>query len=167
VAGSDPAYIMFTSGSTGVPKGAVIGHDNLLHFIGWTQTQYDFTPDDVHTHLNPLYFDNSVFDIYSTFFTGGELVPFDWNSLQDPAALAGRVRAMRCTVWFSVPSLLMYLQVMKVATRSHLGTLRKIVFGGEGFPKPRLKQLFDELNPAAELHNVYGPTECTCICSSY
>jgi len=61
----------------------------------------------------------------------------------------------------------MFLQVVKVATRAHLSGLRKIVFGGEGFPKAKLKQLFDELRPAAELYNVYGPTECTCICSSY
>jgi D-alanine--poly(phosphoribitol) ligase subunit 1 len=61
----------------------------------------------------------------------------------------------------------MFLQIMKAATRANLGTLRQIVFGGEGFPKLKLKQLFDELGPQTELHNVYGPTECTCICSSY
>ena len=163
VAGSDPAYLMFTSGSTGVPKGAVMSHDNLLHFIAWARAHYGFTPEDIHTHLNPLYFDNSIFDIYSTFFTGGTLVPFDFDTLQDPAMLAKRLRATRCTVWFSVPSMLMFLQVMKVATRANFGTLRKIVFGGEGFPKLKLKQLFDELGPQTELHNVYGPTECTCL----
>ncbi len=167
LAGTDPAYIMFTSGSTGVPKGAVMSHDNLLHFIGWARSEYRFTPDDVHTHLNPLYFDNSVFDIYSTLFSGGTLVPFDYGTLQDPLKLANRLRDTRCTVWFSVPSLLMFLQVVKVATRANLGGLRKIIFGGEGFPKARLKPLFDELHPVGELYNVYGPTECTCICSSY
>ena len=167
IAGSDAAYIMFTSGSTGTPKGAVISNDNLLHFLDWARTEYAFTPEDVHTHLNPLYFDNSVFDIYSTLFTGGSLVPFDAATLQDPAALVSRVRTMKCTAWFSVPSLLIFLQVMKVATHDNLGTLRKIIFGGEGFPKPKLKHLFDELGSQTELHNVYGPTECTCICSSY
>jgi D-alanine--poly(phosphoribitol) ligase subunit 1 len=167
ITGSSPAYLMFTSGSTGTPKGAVISHANLLGFIEWTQAQYGFTPEDVHTHLNPLYFDNTVFDIYSTFFSGGTLVPFDFATVQDPGKLVRRLRETKSTVWFSVPSLLMYLQVMRLATRENLGRLRHVIFGGEGFPKPKLKQLFDELGPEVELHNVYGPTECTCICSSY
>jgi D-alanine--poly(phosphoribitol) ligase subunit 1 len=167
IVGSDAAYLMFTSGSTGTPKGATISHDNLLHFIGWTQSEYGFTPEDVHTHVNPLHFDNSVFDMYSTFFTGGTLVPFDYDTLQDPTKLAERVRDMGCTTWFSVPSLLMFMQVMKVATKKYLGSLKRIIFGGEGFPKVKLKELFEELGSKTELHNVYGPTECTCICSSY
>ncbi|MBI4695829.1 MAG: amino acid adenylation domain-containing protein [Gammaproteobacteria bacterium] len=166
ITGATPAYVMFTSGSTGTPKGAAISHDNLLHFIAWLREAYGFRSDDVHTHLNPLYFDNSVFDIYSTFFTGGTLVPFDAVTVQDPFALTARVRATACTTWFSVPSLLMFLQVTKLATRAALGPLRRIIFGGEGFPKVKLKALFDEMTPGTELHNVYGPTECTCICSS-
>lgn len=167
VTGADPAYIMFTSGSTGVPKGAVISHDNLLHFIDWARDEYEFVPGEVHTNLNPLYFDNSVFDIYSTFFSGGRLVPFDYATLQDPARLVRLVADSGCTVWFSVPSLLMYLQTMKVANRQHLGGLRKIIFGGEGYPLAKLKQLRDELGTDTRYFNVYGPTECTCICSSH
>lgn len=167
IAGSCPAYLMFTSGSTGAPKGAVISHANLLHFIGWTQAEYSFKPEDIHTHVNPLYFDNTVFDIYSTFFSGGSLVPLDFATVQDPAKLVRRLREAKATVWFSVPSLLMFLQVTRLATRENLGHLRRVIFGGEGFPKAKLKQLFDELGPDVELHNVYGPTECTCICSSY
>lgn len=163
--GSEPAYLMFTSGSTGSPKGAVMSRDNLFHFIDWTRTAYGFVPEDIHTHLNPLYFDNTVFDIYSTFFSGGTLVPFDINTLQNPGMLAKRIREMRCSVWFSVPTLLIFLQVMKVVNEYNLGTLRKIIFGGEGYPKPKLKSLRQAL-PGARLFNVYGPTECTCICSS-
>lgn len=165
--GSTPAYVMFTSGSTGTPKGAVISHDNLLHFVSWCRAAYGFTPDDVHTNLNPLHFDNSVFDVYSTLCTGGTLVPFDLSTTQNPAALTARLREMRCTTWFSVPSLLMFLQLTKQATRENLGGLRRIIFGGEGYPKAKLKALLDVVGDATELHNVYGPTECTCICSTY
>lgn len=165
--GSGPAYIMFTSGSTGTPKGAVISRDNLLHFIRWAQSAYGFTPDDSHTHLNPVYFDNSVFDVYSALFSGGRLVPFTQATLINPAALTERLRDMGCTAWFSVPSLLVFLQVMKAVTPEHFGGLKKIIFGGEGFPKPKLKALMDELGTNVEYHNVSGPTECTCICTTY
>jgi D-alanine--poly(phosphoribitol) ligase subunit 1 len=158
---------MFTSGSTGKPKGAVISQDNLLHFASWCRAAYGFTPEDVHTNLNPLHFDNSVFDVYSTLCTGGTLVPFDLPTAQNPAALTARLREMRCTTWFSVPSLLMFLQLTKQATRENLGGLRRIIFGGEGYPKAKLKALLDVVGDDTELHNVYGPTECTCICSTY
>ena len=167
ITGSDPAYVMFTSGSTGAPKGAVISHDNLIHFIEWIRDSLGFTPLDVHTNLNPLYFDNSVFDLYSTFFTGGQLVPFDHATMQSPSALTARLKDGGCTVWFSVPSVLMFLQTMKVATRENLGGLKKVIFGGEGYPKAKLKDLFEQIGDLAAILNVYGPTECTCICSCY
>jgi D-alanine--poly(phosphoribitol) ligase subunit 1 len=165
--GSTPAYVMFTSGSTGTPKGAVMSQDNLLHFVSWCRTAYGFTPEDVHTNLNPLHFDNSVFDVYSTLFSGGTLVPFDLATTQNPMALTARLRQFGCTTWFSVPSLLMFLQLTQTATRENLGGLRRIIFGGEGYPKTKLEHLFDVVGAETELHNVYGPTECTCICSTY
>jgi len=165
--GSDPVYVMFTSGSTGTPKGATISNSNLLWFISWAQSQYELSPHDIITNLNPLYFDNSVFDIFSSLFSGATLVPFGAGVMLDPHAIVERIHREGCSVFFSVPSLLMYLQTMKVAKREYLGSLRKIIFGGEGYPKVKLKPLFDELGDQAEFYNVYGPTECTCICSSY
>ena len=164
---SDIAYIMFTSGSTGSPKGAVMTQANLFGFIDWAVKDYQFTPQDVHTHINPLYFDNSVFDIYSTFFSGGALVPFKTALLQNPSGIVEKIQQFKCTVFFSVPSMLMFLQSTKVIDPDLLGSLKKIIFGGEGYPKARLKELFDVLGKRAQLINVYGPTECTCICSSY
>jgi len=74
---------------------------------------------------------------------------------------------LECTSWFSVPTLLIFLQTMKVLSRRNMKFIRRFIFGGEGYPKPKLKRLFDLYSDRAEFFNVYGPTECTCICSSY
>jgi len=165
--GSDPAYIMFTSGSTGTPKGVTISHSNLVNFIHWSRSEFRTTPDDVFTNVNPLYFDNSVFDIYSSLFAGAALVPFDAATMRDPAAVVRRIEQLECSVYFSVPSLLVYLQTMKLVTKTSFPALRKIVFGGEGYPKPMLSRLYEAVGDRIALYNVYGPTECTCICSVY
>jgi D-alanine--poly(phosphoribitol) ligase subunit 1 len=167
VTGNTPAYIMFTSGSTGFPKGAVMTHANVLNLIAWSQSTYGFTPDDIFTNVNPLYFDNSVFDFYSALFSGACLFVLKKETVTDPAKLVSAVTAAGCTSWFSVPSLLIFLLTMKAIKPDTFPSLKRIIFGGEGFPKPKLKKLFDMLGNRCDIHNVYGPTECTCICSSY
>jgi D-alanine--poly(phosphoribitol) ligase subunit 1 len=167
ITGADPAYIMFTSGSTGFPKGAVMSHANVMNFIAWSRAQFAVTPDDVFTNVNPLYFDNSVFDLYASLFNGAALVPFDTATIKDPYRVLQRIDEQRCTIYFSVPSLLIYFQTLKLITPRVFTSIRTIIFGGEGYPKPRLKELFDCFHPRLALVNVYGPTECTCICSAY
>ena len=81
---SDPAYVIFTSGSTGMPKGVTISQSNLKNFIEWAISEYDLKASDIHTHINPIYFDNSIFDIFSTFFSGASLVPFTDAECRDP-----------------------------------------------------------------------------------
>lgn len=165
--GSDPAYVMFTSGSTGTPKGATISQNNLVNFIRWAQTQYSVGPGELVTNLNPLFFDNSVFDIYSSLFSGATLVPFTSAQLAEPAETLATIDRLGCTLFFSVPSLLIYFQRLKLIGPDSFRTMKRIVFGGEGYPKPMLQKLHDAVGHRVELHNVYGPTECTCICSSY
>lgn len=167
IAGSDPAYIMFTSGSTGFPKGAVISHDNLINFIKWTQWHFGFSANDIFTNINPLYFDNSVFDIYSSLFCGAALAPFNSRISKDPYQVIRKIDELQCTVYFSVPSLLIYFQILKLINSQSFRSVKKIIFGGEGYPKSKLKELYDCLGDRITFYNVYGPTECTCICSVY
>ena len=168
VTSADPAYIMFTSGSTGVPKGVAISHGSVLNFIAWTRTTFGIGGDDVVANANPLYFDNSVFDFYSALFSGACLAPITSAELREPRAAVRRVDEARCTVWFSVPSLLIYLMTMKAlqATDS-FRHVRTLIFGGEGYPKGELSKLYALFGGRCHLYNVYGPTECTCICSAF
>ncbi|MEP6894769.1 MAG: amino acid adenylation domain-containing protein [Chloroflexota bacterium] len=167
ITGTTPAYIMFTSGSTGVPKGAVMTHVNVLNLLAWSRVTYRITPADILTNLNPLYFDNSVFDFYSSIFNGACLVPFSKQETRNPKVLVEKIDAAGCTLWFSVPSLLIFLQTLKATDGRYLRSIKRFVFGGEGYPKPKLKALFDIYSNTSEFFNVSGPTECTCICSSY
>jgi D-alanine--poly(phosphoribitol) ligase subunit 1 len=81
--------------------------------------------------------------------------------------LVEEIDRIGCTAWFSVPSLLMFLLSNKALSKVNFSSMRRFVFGGEGFPKARLQKLYEMYSDRATFFNVYGPTECTCICSSY
>ena len=167
VTGADPAYLMFTSGSTGTPKGVAIGHASVLNFIRWTRAEFGIGAGDRLSGANPLHFDNSVFDFYASLFSGAALVPLGREIVSVPAELVRQVGERGCTLWFSVPSLLIYLMTMRQLGAGSWPAMRCLVFGGEGYPKAELQRLFDLFHPRARLVNVYGPTECTCICSAH
>jgi len=167
VSGSRIAYIMFTSGSTGIPKGVAITHQNVLSFINWSTDRYGITPDDIFANISPMYFDNSVFDFYTALFSGASIFPVRKDLLSRPKELLAAIDQIGSTIWFSVPSMLIYLMTMKALSRSSFRSVRIITFGGEGFPKKELKRLYDLFSDRIEFVNVYGPTEGTCICSSY
>ena len=167
ITASTPAYIMFTSGSTGFPKGVVISHANILNFINWSKLTYNSTFDDVFTNLNPMHFDNSVFDFYASLFIGAKLIPIGENLTRNPRKLLDAINSLEPTIWFSVPSMLVYVLNMRALKEEDLPTLRIVTFGGEGFPKNQLRLLWQKWGQRVTFINVYGPTECTCICSSY
>jgi D-alanine--poly(phosphoribitol) ligase subunit 1 len=167
ITGSTIAYIMFTSGSTGIPKGAAITHQNLISFINWSISRFNICESDIFANVSPMYFDNSVFDFYTSLFSGACLSPIKKELLTNPLDLIKAVDDLKCTIWFSVPSLLIYLMTMKALSSENFKHIRIISFGGEGYPKVELKKLYDLYKNRVEFINVYGPTETTCICSSH
>ena len=167
ITGSNPAYIMFTSGSTGFPKGALISHANILSFIRWSINNYDITNKDIFAQVSPMYFDNSVFDFFTAFFSGACLVPVNKKLILNLSEFLNVIHKSRCSIFFCVPSFLIYLQKMKVLNKKTFTNVRSFIFGGEGFPKAELKKFYNIYCKQAKIINVYGPTETTCICSSY
>lgn len=167
VTGTNPAYIMFTSGSTGFPKGVLISHSSIINFIGWAKSVYNIESKDVFTNINPMHFDNSVFDFYSSLFNGAAMIPVSKELTRIPRRLLDFLNKISPTIWFSVPSMLAYVLNMRSLKMSDLPSLRIVTFGGEGFPKNLLRKLWEFWGNRVQFINVYGPTECTCICSSY
>lgn len=167
VIGSDIAYLMFTSGSTGIPKGAAISHAQVLGFVSWAKREICIMENDILSNVNPMHFDNSVFDFYASLFNGAALTPVHRDVVKNPGELVKHIAKVECTVWFSVPSLLIYLMALRAFDAFVWKSIRAVVFGGEGFPIQELRKLYAHFGNDVRMINVYGPTECTCICSAH
>src|SRR5437870_416106 len=161
----DTAYILFTSGSTGIPKGVPITHSNVAHFVRWATGYFAIGPSDRVSGHPPLHFDLSVFDIFGAFAAGAQLhlVAPDLNLL--PNRLAHFISVSELTQWFSVPSLLTYMAKFDVVPVNGFPALKRLLWCGEVLPTPVLLYWMKRL-PSVSFTNLYGPTEAT-IASAY
>jgi amino acid adenylation domain-containing protein len=161
----DLAYILYTSGSTGVPKGVCISHRNAMAFVEWATREVGAGPEDRFSNHAPFHFDLSVFDLYAAFLSGGQVAIVSEHHAYAPRALVDFVADQRITVFYAVPSaLILMAQQGGLLERAGLA-LRAIVFAGEPFPIKPLRRLRETLRDV-RLFNWYGPTE-TNVCTGY
>jgi amino acid adenylation domain-containing protein len=161
----DLAYILYTSGSTGVPKGIMHTHRSGLSFAEWAADEYALRPADRLSNHAPLHFDLSTFDLFAGHIVGATTVIIPEGLTKFPASLSKLMQDERLSVWYSVPFALIQLLLRGQLEARDLSTLRWVLFAGEPFPTKHLRAIM-QLLPTARFSNLYGPTE-TNVCTYY
>lgn len=149
---ADLAYVLYTSGSSGTPKGVMIEHRSVTHFSRTIARAYEIGVGDRVLHFAPLTFDVSVFEVFTTLLAGAELVIATDDERRDPALLQTRMRDDAVTVAELPPALLPLLDPAR------LPDLRLVSVGGEAFPG---KLVTEWTAGERRFVNGYGPTEAT------
>ncbi|MEM6988127.1 MAG: amino acid adenylation domain-containing protein [Pseudomonadota bacterium] len=157
-------YIMYTSGSTGIPKGMMHTHAGSICYAEWGRNHVGLRSDDKVASHAPLHFDLSIFDFFSTLRAGGTVVLVPEAVTRFPASWTGYIESEQISVVFTVPYTLITMVDQGAIEKRDLSSLRWLLFGGEPYAPRQLRQLMHAL-PGVKLTNVYGPAEapsCTC-----
>ncbi|MEW5740696.1 MAG: amino acid adenylation domain-containing protein [Myxococcota bacterium] len=162
----DLAYVLYTSGSTGEPKGVMLTHRNARTFVDWMEKEFQVTSEDRLMSRSPLNFDLSVFDVFNALKAGATLIVHDGRQAKHedgPArhrAYVDTLRKHRATILYTTPSTFMTL--LDKGGLDATCALRLMLYAGEPFRPPLLKQLMLAL-PKTKVANIYGPTETNIV----
>jgi amino acid adenylation domain-containing protein len=157
------AYLLFTSGSTGQPKGVMVAHRNVVPFVAAMAERYELDEHDRCSQTFDLTFDLSVFDLFVTWERGACLYCVPEKTLLKPG---GFIRDTELTMWFSVPSVAMFAKRFGQLKPDAFPTLRWSLFCGEALPV-EVADAWAAAAPSSVVENLYGPTEATIACTAY
>ncbi|HSR69856.1 MAG TPA: amino acid adenylation domain-containing protein [Acidobacteriota bacterium] len=161
---NQPAYLMYTSGSSGKPKGTLVSHGNVTRLFQAAFSLYDFQRQGVWTFFHSIAFDFSVWEIFGPLLTGGRLVVVSHWDARTPDELARLIRREGVTVLSQTPSAFRRLVTLGRLTQDRPSdlALRWVVFGGEALYMQPLLEFCPALREAGtRLLNMYGITETT------
>jgi amino acid adenylation domain-containing protein len=157
------AYLLFTSGSTGIPKGVMVSHRNVTSYVDYMVARYEISERDRLSQMFDMTFDLSVFDMFMAWERGAYLCCPSQKTLIKPGKF---VRDMELTVWFSVPSTVAFMKQFGMLKPRQYESLRLSLFCGEPLPASSATAWL-EAAPNSTLENLYGPTELTISCTFY
>ena len=162
---SDTFYILFTSGSTGIPKGVPITLGCLTDFVSWMEDEQRFGDREVFLNQVPYSFDVSVMDTYLALLSGGTVFSITRQHIDNPIQLYQALSASAVTIWVSTPAFVQMCLVERRFDQRMLPRLQRFFLAGESLSPALVRQLFDRF-PGASVWNMYGPTEATVVVTS-